>query len=198
MRYQTGHKEATRRQILDRAAARFRRDGIAGVGIKSLMGELGLTHGGFYAHFGSRQDLVARSVAKAIEDTCKTLQAQVAQAAPGEGLAAFVNAYLSSYHRDQIKSGCAGAALACEISRQEEGVRQAFACGTDRIVDLLGEQLPAGGSPEQRRDRAYAVFGALMGTLQLARASIDAAASDRLLSQGRAAALSLARLPWTG
>lgn len=196
MRYEKGRREETRRRILDTAAARFRRDGIAGVGIKSLMGDLGLTHGGFYAHFPSRDGLVAETVGEALADTLATLKGAVAAATPGAELDAFIDAYLSGLHRARMDRGCAGAALAPEVARQSPEARARFTAGLGEIVDLLASQLPPGGTQERRRDRAYAMFAAMMGALQIARAVDDPSLSDSLLESGRAAARLIAREPW--
>jgi TetR/AcrR family transcriptional repressor of nem operon len=196
MRYEKGRRDETRGRILEAAATRFRKDGIEAVGIKSLMGEVGLTHGGFYAHFGSRDGLVAAAVGEALQDTLFSLQKAVDEAPADRKLDAFIDAYLSELHRERIDRGCAGAALAPEVARQPLDARVRFAAGLKRLVDLLADQLPPGGSSSVRAERGYGVFSGLMGALQLARAVDDRTLSDAILRQGRVVARLLARQPW--
>lgn len=196
VRYEKGRREETRGRILEAAATRFRRDGIEAVGIKSLMAELGLTHGGFYAHFPSREGLVAEAVGEALGDTLRTLRAAVDEAPEGSKLEAFVDSYLSGLHLERMDRGCAGAALAPEVARQPPAARGRFGDGLKALVALLASQLPAGGSADRRVERGYALFGGMMGALQLARAVDDPALSGTILEQGRAAARLLAHQPW--
>ena len=188
-------KEETRRAIIEKAAARFRRDGIAAVGLRPLVADAGLTHGAFYAHFPSRDDLVAEAVGAALADTLAMLR-DVAHSAPEAGqLEALIGSYLSERHRVAMARGCAGAALAPEVARGDAAVRDAFGRGVDRIVALIAGLLPPGGTDIARVDRSRAIFAGMMGTLQLAR-TCDEADAGRLLAGGRAAALATARLRW--
>jgi TetR/AcrR family transcriptional repressor of nem operon len=196
MRYQKGHKEETKRHILEAASARFRRDGISAVGIKSLMGDVGLTHGGFYAHFPSKEGLVSEAIDEALAQTWGMLSREVGKAAKGEELKAFVHAYLGEFHRDHMAFGCAAAALAPEIARESREVRAAFTTGIGRIVDTLAQLLPGGGSPRRRRERAFTLFAAMMGTLQLARAVDDEELSGTILAGGRRIVLGMAGSAW--
>lgn len=196
MRYEKGRREETRARILEAAATRFRRDGIGGVGIKSLMGELGLTHGGFYAHFPSRGGLVAEAVEEAFGDTVLTLRKVAEEAEPEKKLDALIDAYLSDLHRERMDRGCAGAALAPEVARESPNAQAGFAAGLKDIVDLLAANLPAGGSARRRLERGYAVFAGMMGALQLARAVDDRLLSDNIMENGRTSARLLARQPW--
>lgn len=196
MRYEKGRREETRGRILKAAATRFRQDGIEAVGIKSLMGALGLTHGGFYAHFPSRDGLVADAVEEALDDTLHTLRKAVDEAPKNMKLDAFVDSYLSGLHLERMDRGCAVAALAPEVARQPSPARIRFEAGLQALVELLASQFPAGGSSAGRIERGYAVFGAMIGALQMARAVDDRALSDALLEQGRATARLLALRPW--
>lgn len=189
MRYDKGHKQATRSRIVDAAAMRFRRDGIDSVGVASLMGEIGLTQGGFYNHFGSKEELTREVVLEAMRRTRERL---AASAEPG-GLAAMVNFYLSATHRDRRGDGCVAAALAGDIARGPAATRSAFTQELRRTLTLIGEQLPASMKPKQRRETAEAIFASIMGTLALARAVDDETLSASLLAAGRRAALAIAR-----
>src|SRR5476649_2238364 len=114
MRYAKGHKEATRKQIARIASGRFRRDGIEAVGVAGLMAGAGLTHGGFYSHFSSKEELVCA----ANSDALHASRAELAKAGARDGLAGIVRAYMKPAHRDRPERGCAFAALTSEIARR--------------------------------------------------------------------------------
>lgn len=197
MRYGKGHKAETRRTIIEQASTRYRRDGLSAVGLRALMTDAGLTHGGFYAHFPSRSDLIAEAVGAALQETFEALGEAVAKAPPGGGADAFIDAYLTTAHRDRPDRGCAGASLAAEIARENGEVRHRFTQGIDAIVRLLADQLPPGGTDQDRMNRASAVFSLLMGALQLSRAVEDPARSSEILTSGRHAAKSAAHAAWS-
>jgi TetR/AcrR family transcriptional repressor of nem operon len=190
MRYEKGHKEQTRQKIVEAASQRFRADGIDGVGVVSLMGEVGLTQGGFYNHFGSKEDLVRESVVAGAACAIKRLTAKVA-ASRGEGYRALVNGYLSAEHRDQPETGCVAAALSAEMARRPLETKTAFTDGFAEMVELIASTLPAGIRGKRRRTVAMAVFASLVGSMSLARAVADEKLSDEILSLGRQAALEL-------
>lgn len=195
-RYKDGHKQEARDAILKNAAERFRREGIAAVGVRALMADAGLTHGGFYAHFASRADLVAAAAETAAESTIGHFE-EVLAAAPSDcKLETLIATYLRPRHRAHMDLGCAAAALAPEIARESVETRARFAAQTGRLVQLIADLLPEGGAPEDRTARATTVFAAMMGVLQLVRIESDDAVADRLMREGRHAALSLATQPW--
>jgi TetR/AcrR family transcriptional regulator, transcriptional repressor for nem operon len=191
MRYGTGHKETTRQRILDAASRRFRAEGIAAVGVAGLMADAGLTHGGFYAHFPSKEDLVREAVADALD---QTLARMTAKAEDG-GLAALIAAYLSPEHRDRPETGCAIACLGPELTRHPPETRDRFAAKTEAFIELIARHLPADDQGTGHRARATALLGLLSGTLQLARAATDAEQSEHILAAGRQAALAIAVPP---
>ena len=195
-RYSKDHKLAARKAILKNAAERFRRDGIAAVGVRALMADAGLTHGGFYAHFPSRTDLVAAAVETAAKSTLGYFEEVLAAAPADRKLETLIATYLRPRHRDHMDLGCAAAALAPEIAREPAETRDRFAAQTGRLVQLIADHLPPGGAPDQRETRARTVFATMMGVLQLMRIETDDAAVDRLVREGRDAALSLATRPW--
>jgi TetR/AcrR family transcriptional regulator, transcriptional repressor for nem operon len=190
MRYREGHKAETRRRIVEVAARRFRKEGADAVGVAGLMADAGLTHGGFYAHFKSKEALLGEAVAAALAGTTEGFE-RLAQSAP-DGLAAIVRAYLSRTHRDEPQQGCAGASLAAEIARASKRTRRAFADSVAALVAVIEAQLPS-GDPVRRRSRATAIFALLMGALQLARAEPDAERAQQILESGIEAALALGR-----
>lgn len=194
MRYEKGHKEETRRRIVESAARRFRKDGIEATGIAGLMAEAGLTHGGFYAHFPSKDDLVRSAVDTAMKGTVADHAAAAAAARDegGDGLEIIVRRYLSRAHRDQPETGCAIASLAAELARSPAQTRAALAQDADELIALIASELSDPGATDAR-SRAAMVLALMVGALQLARTTPDEAASDALLSAGRKAALALAR-----
>jgi TetR/AcrR family transcriptional repressor of nem operon len=181
MRYEKGHKEQTRQKIVEAAAQRFRADGIDAVGVVSLMGDVGLTQGGFYNHFPSKEDLVRESV---------TVAAKVA-ASRGERYKAMINGYLSADHRDTPESGCVAAALSAEMARRPVETREVFTDGYGEMVELISSTLPASVRGKRRRTLAMAVFASLVGSLSLSRAVADESLSDEILSLGRQSAMEL-------
>jgi TetR/AcrR family transcriptional repressor of nem operon len=190
MRYEKGHKEQTRQKIVEAASQRFRADGIDAVGVVSLMSDVGLTQGGFYNHFTSKEDLVRESVAVAATSATGRLAARVA-ASRGESYRALINGYLSADHRDEPELGCVGATLAAEMARRPLETREAFTEGYAGMVELISSTLPDAIRGKRRRTLAMSVFASLVGSLSLSRAVADPGLSDEILSLGRQAALQL-------
>jgi TetR/AcrR family transcriptional repressor of nem operon len=186
MRFEKGRKAATRRRIVEIAAARFRRDGVAGTGIAGLMAEAGLTHGGFYAHFDSKEDLVREALAAALDQT----QARMDKACEAAGLEGLLRRYLRPAHRDTPEQGCAIAALAAEIARHDSATRAVFSNRVEALVARIAAQLPAQPPP---RPAAIGILSVLLGALQMARAVTDKSLSDTILESGIQAALRLAK-----
>jgi len=195
-RYDDVHKEASRQEILDRAAERLRRDGIAAVGLRGLMADAGLTHGAFYAHFDSKADLVTEAVDHAVGQTFAYFQHELADVPQDRKMDRLVEIYLHPRHREEMSIGCVASALAPEIARGDTALRQRFSDRNANFLGLIADCLPAGGTAAQRADRATTVFAAMLGTLQLARAEADQARAEALLKAGRAAALLIARQPF--
>ncbi len=186
MRFEKGHKEVTKRRIIETASARFRRDGVAATGIAGLMADAGLTHGGFYAHFSSKEELVREAVATALAGTKS--RAVLEQS----GLEAYIRSYLRAAHRDAPELGCAAAALAPEIARHDKTTRADFTEGLEGIFARIAARLPEHVPEAQRWQTAVGIFGVMMGTLQMARAVADKELSDRILESGIAAASQMA------
>jgi len=188
MKYSKEHKQETRQRIITTAGQRFKRDGIDGSGVATLMKDAGLTNGAFYAHFASKDSLVAI----AIGDQLHTLHDNiVALAEPGRaGLEQIVRWYLSPQHRDNTGDGCPNAALLDEIGRCGEATRQAYTEGVLVVIDGLAARM-APDDPPSARVKALSLLGLMAGTLQLSRALADRQLSDDLLEQGLRNALSL-------
>ena len=187
MRFGKDHKQATRQRILEAAGRRFKEDGIDGAGVAAVMADSGLTNGAFYAHFASKEDLVANVLADQLRVQRQNFDSQPPARA---GLEAFIRAYLSPQHRDQSADGCPSAALLDEIARRPPATRQAF---TDEVLatadDIAARLEPK--DPNAARTDALTLFGLMVGTLQLSRALTDRDLSDQLLAQGVETALKL-------
>lgn len=179
-RYGTEHKQATRRRILDVAGRRFKQDGIDGSGIATVMKDAGLTNGAFYAHFDSKEELVATVVAEQLHEQANRFRA----APPGRtGIEEIVRAYLSPEHRDDPGGGCPSAALLDEIGRSAPVVKQAYTAGLAEIVDEIAARL-APHNPSSARARTATAVALLVGTLQLSRAVAHTRLADEMLEQG--------------
>ena len=172
-------KEATHERIVEVATRAIRRSGYAGTGVADIMKEAGLTHGGFYAHFASRDALLAEAGDRAGAEAV-ALAARVAAAAPpGQALQAMLAAYLSPEHIAAIEVGCPVSALGSEMPRQAPEVRRAATVHIKEMIDLFARQLPNWGQPEAHA-QAMATVCAMIGTTILARAVDEAALSDAL------------------
>jgi TetR/AcrR family transcriptional regulator, transcriptional repressor for nem operon len=180
VRYGKEHKQATRRRIIETAGRRLKRDGIDGSGVATLMADAGLTNGAFYAHFASKDDLVAAAVA----DQLRGQREQYSTAPPGrDGVELMVREYLSAAHRDSPGDGCPSAALLAEIGRSGEATKRAYTEGVLAIADEIAGRL-APDDPPSARGRTLSLFALLIGTLQLSRALADRRLADEVLEQG--------------
>jgi len=183
MRYSSNHKAETRQRIIGEAARRFRKDGIEGTGLVPLMKALGLTHGGFYAHFESKDALVQASLEAAVEQTLERWHGPApAKAAPAPSPRAVIDHYLSAEHRDEPGEGCPLPTLAAELGLRGQPSATADAMVT-RMTALLGDCRLAAGPG----DEGVVALAAMVGALTLARAVSDRAASDGILAAVRAA-----------
>jgi AcrR family transcriptional regulator len=177
-------KEATHDRIVDAAARAIRRSGYNGTGVADIMKAAGLTHGGFYAHFESREAMLAEAADRAAGDSLAMMERIAVSQPPQQALNAMVHAYLSKEHVEQIEGGCATAALCSEMPRQASAVRRVHTRRIKEMIDLVSRQLPGWGQ-SGTHEQALVTVATLVGTLALARAVDDPALSDAL----RAAAL---------
>ncbi|MET7353923.1 MULTISPECIES: TetR/AcrR family transcriptional regulator [Streptomyces] len=181
MRYRGEHKQATRQRIIETAGRRFKRDGIDGSGISTLMKDAGLTNGAFYTHFTSKDDLVATAVADQLQVQNANI---VAHAAPGRaGLEQIVRWYLSAQHRDSPDDGCPSAALLDEMGRCADPIKKAYTDGVLVVTDGIAARL-APDDPLSVRTKTLNAYAMMAGTLQLSRALADQQLADELLEQG--------------
>jgi TetR/AcrR family transcriptional regulator, transcriptional repressor for nem operon len=167
-------------RILDIATTLFREHGINGVGVADLMEAAGLTHGGFYGHFESKEDLVAQACARAVA-RMRQNWANVIEQADGDPLEALAATYLTPKHRDGAGRGCPMAALGPEIARQSPAVRRAF---TDELRPFLEylSGIVEGSSSSVRRQKALAAYASLVGALVISRTVDDTALSNEILA----------------
>src|SRR6195952_1674420 len=180
MRYSREHKLETHDRIVRKASVRLREKGAHGIGVADLMKDAGLTHGGFYAHFNSREALVIEAFAYAMDRGTEHCRKLTEQTPPEKRLATIVNSYLSPLHRDNPGHGCAIPTLGAEIARESPKTRKAFAAKLEQMIDMLAAQVP-GSSPKAARKQAMAVIATMMGTLVLSRVAGNGEFSDEIL-----------------
>jgi len=173
-----------RERILEVAGQLFRERGFDGIGVADLMKEAGLTHGGFYGHFASKEELMAEASARALTNTFAFLSKQAERAA-GDPLSTVAKSYLSSGHRDDPGTGCLLAALGPDVSRQGDAVRRTVTDYLRSTVDLL-TTLVSGKSKAARRQKAISTYATFVGTMVMARAVDDRALSQEILDAGLA------------
>lgn len=184
-RYGPEHKQATQDRIVKSAGLRFRQDGFDGSGIAVVMKDAGLTNGAFYAHFESKDDLVARVVTAQLREQLTAFDDPAAGVA---GLESVVGQYLSVEHRDSRREGCPSAALLGEVARGSPGARAAYTEGIVELADTVAAYVDP-ERPARLRVPVLAVLASLIGTLQLSRALADPELSERLLDEGRRSVL---------
>lgn len=172
-------KEATHERIVETAARAIRRDGYGGAGVAQIMKAAGLTHGGFYAHFDSREGMLAEAADRAGADGMVQLARIAAAAPPKKALGALLRAYLSKAHVEGVESGCAIAALGSEVPRQSAKVRRAATRRIREMIDLVARQSPDWGQPGAH-ERALVTVATAVGALVLARAVDDRKLSDEV------------------
>lgn len=184
MRYGSEHKAETRERVLKEAAMAIRRDGVDRVGVAQVMGAAGLTHGGFYAHFKSKDDLVAQAVSYMFADRYTAFFEGLADTDPRAALARFVDRYVSMGHRAALHSGCPIPALAGQVPRLSGAARDRFLLAVDRLTGAVASLL-------KRLDRddadiaAQAAIAEMVGAVVLSRIQPDDAKADAMLATVR-------------
>lgn len=182
-----GHSQADKAESHDRivqvAAARLRENGVAAIGVADMMKDAGLTHGGFYRHFASRDALVAEAIERALHEGARAV---AGVATIGEcPLEAVVDAYLSPAHRDNLATSCAVTTLAADVARCDDRVRSAYTKQVGAYLDLLTRLIADDGQGSQRK-QAIAALSTLVGAVSMARAVNDEALSREILSSAAA------------
>jgi TetR/AcrR family transcriptional repressor of nem operon len=173
----TAAKEASHERIVSVAARAIRRSGYDGTGVADIMKEAGLTHGAFYAHFASREAMLAEAATRACAESAALVAGVAAGSPPEQAMAAMLRAYLSPEHREQIEMGCPLAALGSETPRQAPEVRRATTRHVKEMVDFVARQSPDWGQPGAH-ERALATVATMVGTLLLARVVDEPALAD--------------------
>jgi TetR/AcrR family transcriptional repressor of nem operon len=184
MRYSREHKLETHARIVRKASVKLRERGAHGIGVADLMKDAGLTHGGFYAHFNSREALVIEAFSHAMDRSTERWRKLAETVPPEKRLAKVVNSYLTPAHRDDPGRGCAIPALGAEIARESSRTRKVFAGRLEQMIDALADQIQ--GVPRQAaRRKAMSAIATMMGTLVMARIAGTGEFSDEILSVGR-------------
>jgi len=178
MRYAPGHKARTREKILEAAGRVFRRRGFEGAGVDEVMREAGLTPGGFYAHFRSKEELLGEALAQSASRMEEASRARLDGLSGGDWLNAFVEWYLSRAHRGNLEAGCPLAALVSEVARSSESVKDRF----ESILTVLSANLSARVGDGLAEDRSLAILALCIGGLGMARSVRDEALADRILA----------------
>lgn len=184
MRYEPQHKARTHRRIVRNASRQLRAKGLNGPAVTTLMKASGLTHGGFYRHFGSRDDLVVEAIEESLEELRDRLVAAAKQADPGEGWKAMVRSYLTLELCDRPDEGCPIAALAPDMGRTRPALKQRISAA---ILKLRQELLPfmPGRNPNEKAANFLAIFSSMVGTIAIARTMLDPAVRQIILDTVR-------------
>jgi TetR/AcrR family transcriptional repressor of nem operon len=172
----------TRERIVKTAAAEFRKNGINKTGLSELMAAAGLTHGGFYRHFGSKDQLVAEACAAAVEPELESFLAALSHEDKANVLEAIAATYLSPKHRDDPSGGCPFAALGSELARSDDHTRAVATAGFSKLVDMLAEQLGK-TQPDAAKQRALVALSMMVGALTVSRIVNDPKLSAEILRQ---------------
>ena len=191
MRYSKEHKQETHDRIVKKASVRLREKGAHGIGVADLMKEAGLTHGGFYAHFDSRDALVIEAFNYAMERSTERWRKLAEGIPPDKRFASIVEAYLTPLHRDDPGHGCAITSLGAEIARESPRTRKAFAAKIEDMIDMMSDHLPDVPRKTARK-QAIAALSTMMGTLVLSRIAGSGEFSDEVLAAGRETVLARA------
>ena len=184
MRYEPDHKARTHRRIVRTASRQLRAKGLTGPAVTTLMKASGLTHGGFYRHFRSRDDLVVEAIEESLQELRDQLVTAAMKAEPREGWKAMIRTYLSLELCDRPDEGCPIAALAPDMARMRPALKQRISAA---ILKLRQELLPfmPGGNAEEKGANFLAIFSSMVGAIEIARTMPDSAVRQRILSSVR-------------
>ena len=182
MRKSKSESAETRKRIVSAASAEFRRNGVDGTGLADLMSAAGLTHGGFYKHFESKDQVVEEALAAASESMAEELKAALSRAPGSRGFNAALAEYLSPEHRDAPADGCPLAAMASELVRSSDEVRERATAGFLNMVDALAARME-GLSPAAAKKKAMFMVCAMIGAVTVARVVNDPELSASILRQ---------------
>lgn len=184
MRYSPEHKEKTRALVLSEAGKAIRKDGPHRVSLASVMKRAGLTHGGFYAHFESRDAMLVAAIQQMFDSSRDRWMHVTLDRTPAEGLVGYIDWYLSKAHRDAREAGCAIAALASDLPRLSAACQKAYADGTRRLLAHISAHVDQLRKADAD-DLAHSMMAELVGALSLARIETDPRRSDAILTASR-------------
>ena len=185
MRYDNEHKQRTHRKLIEEASAAIRLHGPDNISVAALMAKLGLTHGGFYAHFKSKDDLIAEAINYMLEERVKSFEKNLESASDiSVVLTNYIDLYLSPVHRDTRDKGCAVVALNGDIARMSDDTKVRFELGTQKMLTLLSTILAKLNKP-QPESLAASVLSEMAGAVGIARAMSSAEQSEWLLNNTR-------------
>jgi TetR/AcrR family transcriptional regulator, transcriptional repressor for nem operon len=184
MRYAPDQKDRSRLKILTSASRMLRRDGIEGVSVGAAMKDAGMTHGAFYAHFASKDDLVAESIRFALDETIDRLRNAALEATNEPPLSAIVATYLNESHLRKPWNGCATASLGQQAARSSPQIRSAMANKVDELIDLIAEYTP-GANKKARRSLAQAIYATMVGAIVIAMAYDKRSQQQDILESAR-------------
>ena len=184
MRYDENHKRETRARVVKAAAAAVRAEGASRVGVAEIMARAGLTHGGFYAHFPSKEALLGEALAEGFAQGWRRLEKASEAQTPAQSLAAMIDSYVSEGHRDVPERGCPAATVASELPHLGPAARAAFDDGVRLVIASIAGRLDE-GSPQEREALAGSAFAEMAGAVALSRAVSDPELSSRLLAESR-------------
>lgn len=191
MRYSKGHKDEMHQHIVRIASQLFRKEGIEKIGIAVLMEKAGLTVGGFYNHFKSKEDLIKEAILSATDETyCRIFKP--ANDDRNNGLTMILKNYLGQKHRDAPEMGCVIATLSSELNNCSLATRSVVAEKTEQIVRIIANLLPLTVSKKARNKTANAIWSLMLGTLQASRLAVKKDISNQILKYGIASAIKLA------
>ena len=185
MRYSKEHKQETHDRIVRKASVRMREKGAHGIGVADLMKEAGLTHGGFYAHFKSKDALLYETLAEIFARSKRRFARLLEGLPPKHALATYIDYYVAESHRDDPASGCPITALNSDMPRQSKKVRALFENGVKLLVGTLAERMTAAGIADAEK-LAPSILAAMAGAVALSRTISDRHLSDELLASSRA------------
>ncbi len=184
MRYLADHKQRTRERVLEEAASAIRAQGLHRIAVGSVMAKAGLTHGGFYAHFSSKEAFLAAAIDQMFKEGGDRLRLSLENRTPAEGLADYLDFYLSMAHRDAKTRGCPLPYLSADAPRLAPAMRAQVTSGIGGLTEQLATTLAAMGQADPAGE-ASSVLAELVGAVCLARADIDPVRADQMLERTR-------------
>lgn len=184
MRYRPGHRVEVHQKIVKDASRRLRAEGLTGAAVSAVMRDAGLTHGGFYKHFGNKDELVTESLRAAFQETANSLIQAATQSQPETAWKAIVKAYLSPEHCDHPERGCPLAALAPELARGEKETSARMLAEMTAYKDQMLRFMP-GRRAEDKERAFFVIFSTMIGAVEMARMMPDPVARERVLGSAR-------------